>query len=284
MAVRKSSTGKFVLALGSSAVLAFILWAVYQTRDISQQSELEIMGIIPQQPVQQATIEEPPIPSAEIPSEPSSPAEVSESTPAISQPDPPSLPTLDASDDFFRDQLLSETPDTGLKLWLQADDLIRRSASYIDGMARGSLLGKVFPLSSPDGKFTTHKNGDQIWLNAGNYERYNKTIDILMSVDMQQVAGLFHRIRPLLESAFAELGYRPRQMDGLILQSLDNILATPVIVEPLQLVRESVAYQFADPELEALLPIQKQLLRAGPENTRRLQKQALALKNALLNP
>lgn len=284
MAVRKSSTGKFVLALGSSAVLAFILWAVYQTRDISQQSELEIMGIIPQQPVQQAAIEEPPIPSAEIPSEPSSSAEVSESTPAISQPDPPSLPALDASDDFFRDQLLSETPDTGLKLWLQADDLIRRSASYIDGMARGSLLGKVFPLFSPDGKFTTHKNGDQIWLNAGNYERYNKTIDILMSVDMQQMAGLFHRIRPLLESAFAELGYRPRQMDGLILQSLDNILATPVIVEPLQLVRESVAYQFADPELEALLPIQKQLLRAGPENTRRLQKQALALKNALLNP
>jgi len=283
MAVRKSSTGKFALALGSSAILAIILWAVYQTGDISQQSELEIMGIIPQQPVQQAIISEPPIPSAEIPAETSTPeAEVSETSPAAPQPAP--LPILDESDDFFREQLLSEKPATKLELWLQADDLIRRSASYIDGMARGSLLGKIFPLFSPDGKFTTHKNGDQIWLNAGNYERYDNTINILMSVDMQQVAQIFHRIRPLLESAFAELGYRPRQMDGLILQALDNILATPVIVEPLQLVRESVAYQFADPELEALLPIQKQLLRAGPENTRRLQKQALTLKNALLNP
>jgi hypothetical protein len=45
-----------------------------------------------------------------------------------------------------------------------------------------------------------------------------------------------------------------------------------------------VAYQFAEPSLEALLPIQKQLLRTGPENTQRLQQQALALKDALLSP
>jgi hypothetical protein len=105
-----------------------------------------------------------------------------------------------------------------------------------------------------------------------------------MSLDMQQIAGVFHLVRPILESAFAELGYKPRQMDGIILRSLDNILATPVIVEPLQLVRESVTYKFADPKLEALMPLQKQLLRAGPENTQRVQQQALALKKALLNP
>ena len=75
-----------------------------------------------------------------------------------------------------------------------------------------------------------------------------------MALDMQQIAGVFHLVRPLLESAFAELGYKPRQMDGIILRSLDNILATPVIVEPLQLVRESVTYKFADPKLEALMP------------------------------
>ena len=44
------------------------------------------------------------------------------------------------------------------------------------------------------------------------------------------------------------------------------------------------SYKFADPNLEALMPMQKQLLRAGPENTQRIQQQALALKKALLNP
>jgi hypothetical protein len=61
-------------------------------------------------------------------------------------------------------------------------------------------------------------------------------------------------------------------------------LTTPVIVEPLKLTRESVTYKFADPDLEGLMPLQKQLLRAGPENTRRIQQQAKALKEALLNP
>jgi hypothetical protein len=45
-----------------------------------------------------------------------------------------------------------------------------------------------------------------------------------------------------------------------------------------------VTYKFSDPKLEALLPIQKQLIRTGPENTQRIQQQALALKRALLNP
>ncbi len=80
------------------------------------------------------------------------------------------------------------------------------------------------------------------------------------------------------------MGYQPRQMDGIILQALDNILATPIIVEPIQLNRESVAYKFTDPDLEGLLPLQKQLLRTGPANTQRIQEKALALQEALLRP
>jgi len=95
---------------------------------------------------------------------------------------------------------------------------------------------------------------------------------------------MFHFSRPLLEKAFSELGYQPRQMDGIILTGLDNILAAPVIVQPIELTRESVVYRFADPSLESLSPLQKQLIRSGPENTQRLQKQALLLKNTLLDP
>ena len=74
---------------------------------------------------------------------------------------------------------------------------------------------------------------------------------------MKSMGQMFHFMRPLLETAFAEMGYRPRQMDGIILQAIDNILATPIIVEPIKLTRDSVAYKFADPELEALLPSPK---------------------------
>jgi hypothetical protein len=95
---------------------------------------------------------------------------------------------------------------------------------------------------------------------------------------------MFHFARPLLENAFSEMGYNPRQMDGIILQAIDVILATPIVAEPIRLSRDSVVYKFADSELESLLPLQKQLLRTGPENTKRIQQQAEALREALLNP
>ena len=146
------------------------------------------------------------------------------------------------------------------------------------------MLSKVFPLTPPEGTFATHKSDGSIWLNAGNYERYNGTINAIANTDMASIAKMFHFSRPLLEAAFSEMGYNPRQMDGIVLQAIDVILAAPIIVEPIKLTRESVVYKFADPALEALPPLQKQLLRIGPNHTKHLQKQAYALQQALLNP
>lgn len=71
-------------------------------------------------------------------------------------------------------------------------------------------------------------------------------------------------------------------MDGVVIAALDEILAAPVIVEPIELTRESVAFRFADERLEELSRLQKQLLRSGPDNTRRLQNIARQLREQLL--
>lgn len=275
-----SGTSKFILILGSLAAIAVIGGVLYQAQSNSGE-ELEYR-VMPEQ-VAEAIIEQPAVPEAFIPA-PAPQSEVAAEPVAPTVTKAPKLPPLDESDGFVRERLLLMKHRGELETWLNTDDLIRRSASYFDGLARGVTLSKIFPLTAPDGSFTTHRDGDIIWLNAGNYERYNGTVAVLTSLDMNSMARMFHFIRPLLESAFAEMGYRPRQMDGIILQGIDNILDTPIIVERIELTRESVSYKFADPDLEALLPVQKQLLRTGPENTQRIQQQALALKEALLNP
>ena len=279
----KSGTSKFILALGTVAAVAVLGGALYQAQKLSEEEQRSMMAVIPEQVITEAVIEAPEVPEANIP-EPETEITTrpeADTTPALKA---PKLPSLDNSDDFVRDRLLLIKQKADLKQWLNTDDLLRRTASYLDGLSRGVVLGKIFPLTSPEGNFTTHREGEIIWLNAGNYERYNGTVGVLTSIDMQSMAQMFHFIRPLLEGAFSEMGYRPRQMDGIILQAIDNIIATPIIVEPIKLTRDSVAYKFADPTLEALPPLQKQLLRTGPENTQRLQQQALALKDALLNP
>lgn len=293
MALQNSGSSKLLIASGSLVAVALIFGVLYKTGHLSKQDDFELMGVIPEQIVVENTAVEVQTPTAEIPQtavvatdSTTKTADNSEqsSVATSDQPIAPSLPKLDASDPLVRQLVQDKQSSKGLSDWLQLDDLIRRSASFMDGLARGSVSEKVFPMGSPEGTFTTHRQDDSIWLNAGNYERYNTVVDILLSIDMNMMAQFFHRIRPLLETAFAELGYRPRQMDGIILQTIDNILTTPVIVEPLELTRDSVAYKFADPELESLMPLQKQLLRTGPENTRRIQQQAKALREALLNP
>ncbi len=291
MALENSGSSKFIIATGSFVAVALIFGVLYKTGNLSKQNDYELMGVIPEQIIVANGANEAETPSAEIPQNSNPSTSVvdtenpEENTPQAAQTaTAPALPSLDSSDSLVRDIVSQHQSSEGLSNWLSLDDLIRRSASFMDGLARGSISEKIFPLGSPEGTFTTHRQGDVIWLNAGNYERYDDVISILLKIDMEKMAQFFHKVRPLLESAFAELGYRPRQMDGIILQTIDNILTTPLIVEPLKLTRDSVAYKFADPELESLMPLQKQLLRAGPENTRRIQQQAKVLRQALLNP
>lgn len=271
-----ANTSNFVLAIGTLASIIIVGGVLYQ----AQKDDLldsEILSIPEQQVI--TLPEAPVVPEATIPSSNEIIDEEMEATE-----EKPTLPRLDESDQFVRDRISMMSSKEGLKTWLSTDDLLRRSASYLDGLSRGVILGKIFPLSSPESNFATHRDDDIIWLNAGNYERYNATIQVLTSIDMKLVAQMFHFSRPLLESAFSELGYQPRQMDGIILTALDQVISTPVIVEPIQLTRDSVIYKFADPGLESLTPLQKQLIRSGPENTQRLQQQAILLKNSLLDP
>ena len=271
-----ANTSNFILVIGTLASIIIVGGVLYQ----AQKDDLldsEILSIPEQQVI--TLPKAPMVPEATIPSSNEIIDEEIEATE-----EKPVLPGLDESDQFVRDRISLMSSKEGLKTWLSTDDLLRRSASYLDGLSRGVILGKIFPLSSPESNFATHRDGDIIWLNAGNYERYNATIQVLSSIDMKLVAQMFHFSRPLLESAFSELGYQPRQMDGIILTALDLVISTPVIIEPIQLTRDSVIYKFADPGLESLTPLQKQLIRSGPENTQRLQQQAILLKNSLLDP
>jgi hypothetical protein len=273
-----ATTSKLILSLGTLASIVIIGGVLYK---VQQESFMEAEVLtIPEQSLEIPTgvIK---VPEAMIPENNSAEASKEPKKAKIKQ---PSLPNLDASDQFIRDRLVLLSEKRDLVVWLTTDDILRRSASYLDGLARGVILSNIFPLSSPEGGFSTHRDEQTIWLNAGNYERYDNTVSVISSLDMDLAAQIFHLIRPLLEGAFSELGYRPRQMDGIILTALDQIMNTPVIFEPIQLSRDSVNFKFFDSKLESLTPLQKQLVRAGPENTRRLQKQAKLLRTALMTP
>ena len=213
MALRKSGSSKFIIASGSLVAVALIFGVLYKTGNLSKQDDFELMGVIPEQIIIENAAAEAETPTAEIPqtqtesatTEIEAPNKTEQQT-VVETPTKPTtvpLPALDASDRLVRELVLEKQSSQDLSKWLQLDDLIRRSASFMDGLARGSVSEKIFPLGSPEGTFTTHRQDNVIWLNAGNYERYNSVISILLSIDMKKMAQLFHKVRPLLETAFA---------------------------------------------------------------------------------
>ena len=162
-------------------------------------------------------------------------------------------------------------------------NLIQQGTALIDGFSRGLVLRKLLPVAPPTEIFSVEQRGDQMFMAPASYERYNGHAEAFATLDTKLLVANFHTMRPLYEQAYGQLGLNPEDFDNAVIRMLDRILATPEIEEPIALTRRSVMYQYADPELEQLPPIQKQLLRMGPKNIRIIKEQARALRSGLLN-
>ncbi len=193
------------------------------------------------------------------------------------------LPELHQSDDFTRDLLAAQSDSDQLANWLGTDDLIQKSVTVIDSLARGELAMHVLPMEPVPGQFQVVVEQDITWMDEDNFARYDAYVNALTSIPPQALANSFHTLRPLLEMAYNQLGRNDAGLDRRIIAAIDRMLLTPDHNGPFALERESVMYQFADPSLEALPNIQKQLLRIGPDNRAKVKNYLRELRAALLN-
>ena len=197
------------------------------------------------------------------------------------QPTAPELPSLDDSDEFARRQFTELTPDDQLGQWFPPNHVLRRTVSLLDGLSRGDVLRKMLRAPTPKGSFAVVQDGQKRSISPTNYQRYDYLVDTLDTMHNEKLIKLFHLLRPLLEQAYGELGYPSDSVDKAVISALDQVLA-PLPLQPVYLVQDSVQYKYADPKLEALPALQKQLIRMGPEHTRRIQDKARALRESLL--
>ena len=221
-----------------------------------------------------------PAPAPDIPE----PAPEPEPEPeATEEPEPEEPPvTLETSDEPVREELAKAGSSDLLSAALANTDLIQRGTGLIDGFSRGLVLTKILPIAAPTGKFTTIEQGDQILIDPASYDRYDENAAAIAELDTEQLVASFHTFRPLMEQAYSTLGYPQGDFDNALIRSLDKIIATPVIEGDIAIAKKESIYIFVDPELERLSPLQKQLIRMGPNNTALLKQQATALRTGLL--
>jgi hypothetical protein len=190
------------------------------------------------------------------------------------------VPQLDASDDFVRALIrqLSQKPEWAA--WLASGDLVRSFVVSVDKIAVGSSPAKELKPAAPQGTFQTLGSGRTLRIDPASYDRYNSLANVVDAIDPDGAARAYRRLRPLMQQAFDELGYVNLPFDERLARALGQLVDVPVPEGDVMLEATSVTFQYADPELEALSPAQKHLLRMGPHNMRLVQTKLRAFARA----
>lgn len=191
------------------------------------------------------------------------------------------IPALAESDAFAHQKALGIINNNVIGSSLVQQDIIRQFVVFVDNLAQGDLARKVSPIKGPEKLFTVSEITNKVYLNPESYHRYDAYTSVIANMDQKILLHTYKQLTPLLDEAFAELGYSNAKFNDRLLQAIKVLLAAPIIEDPIELHSISVNYKFIDPQLEALPSAQKLLIRMGPENTRKLKTALRNLENQL---
>jgi len=192
------------------------------------------------------------------------------------------LPKLDSSDSYVQTKLAALTWRKELLKLVINDDMIRRFVVFTDNFARGIVAYKQSPLVLPSTEFTAIDSGTQdkqhqeLWKwDDKSTRRFSLYVDLLRSFDSETLVQWYIEMKPLINQAYAELGYPDQDFSDTLQQAITRVLDMEIPKQPLEVVRPSVMYKYADPAIEALPDTDKLMLRIGKENL-------LVIKSVLL--
>ncbi len=192
------------------------------------------------------------------------------------------LPPLSEMDAFLRPLLAALSARPELARWLATDDLTRQLAAAIDQASAGGSPARDFRMLAPQAPLTTAGRATQRTIDPVSYRRFDGLVSTVTSMDASSAAKIYRTIRPRLNEAYQGLGNANRDVHNALLNALDILLDTPVVKGPIRVVEgDGASWAYADADLEALAPTQKQLLRMGPAHTEAVQVWLRAFKNAI---
>jgi hypothetical protein len=200
--------------------------------------------------------------SAQTPADPGAASSV-DHHPIETAPSEP-LPALAESDPTVQ-QSLEQLFGRGLGQYLVPKDIVRHAVVTIDNLPRKKNATQMWPVKPLGGELKT-SSGNELLLNASNYERYVPIVKLATTADTRQIVAVYKRFYPLFQQAYVDLGYPEGYFNNRLIEVIDHLLETPEVDGPVKLVQPGVFYEFADPGLESRSSGQKLLLRMGSDN------------------
>jgi hypothetical protein len=276
---RRRGRGPLLLLLLFLLLVAVV--ALWWLRDTGTEPEVEPLA------AEEPLAEEPPLGAAEpLAAEPeAAPAPEPEPAPEAAAPPPAEgLPPREKSDDLVRELARSVSSHRLFLATLAEAGVIDRFVLIVDNLAEGTVPRRELSFLEPEGRFLVLGAEPDQRIDPASYGRYAPLADAIASLDARQAAAAYRRVASLCEESYRALGYPEGGFEKRLRAALALLVSTPILDEDPAVVPETKRYEFADPALESLTDAQKQLLRMGPANARRVTAKLREIQAALGAP
>ncbi len=189
--------------------------------------------------------------------------------------------TLMTSDAVIRElaAVLSARPE--LAAWLVNDDLVRRFVASVNNIADGKNPRQHLEFLGLEEGFQAIDRDGRTIIDPASYGRYDAIVAVFVSLDTDGTAALYAELTPLIDDAYAEIAPPGSRFEDRLGAAIDELLEVPVLSGDVELQPKVLTFSYSDNELESLSPMQRQLLRMGPDNVRAVQAKLVELRSAL---
>jgi hypothetical protein len=205
------------------------------------------------------------------------------------------LPMLMDSDPLVLDRLGELIGESAVIQYLASENVISRIVATVEMMDGRQIPGVVQVVQGPESNFAAivneqpetvirNEEGDpvpQFVINPANYRRYTPYVELLEAVDTEQLVENYRSHYSLFQEAYRQMGYADAEFNDRLDATIDELLATPEVTDPVNLVKPEAFFLFADPDLESLTAGQKILLRMGNANAARVKLKLAEIRETL---
>lgn len=233
-----------------AAYLAWLYWRMPETSELAEYTPVE---------------PPPALPSPALPPPKADHTIVAEPAPAVA------VTTVDDSDSIFSAFVKSLFKAATLPEFIYSDRMLRRFVATVDNLPRKDLAARIRPVKPAQGLFLANKGEGTLSIAPENSARYERYVRALESIDVAAMVKFYATHYALFQKAYQDLGYPTGHFNNRLFEAIDDLLATPQLKPPVDLIQPKVLYRYADPELENRSAGQKIMLRMGPDNSQRVK-------------
>lgn len=188
---------------------------------------------------------------------------------------------LDLSDQAIKQGLISALRAPLLSTLIVNESIIANLVASITNTAQGTLPENVSLLTPPSTEFAVFKKADNQFITPESFTRYNVYAQTFAEIETADLLALLDQYELQILTQFEQISAPNAQFNDTLISAINRLLDTPSVNLPIPVISDSAMYKFANPQLEALLPAQKQLLRMGPDNMRMVKAKLRELRTAL---